>query len=84
MTKGMTRYIRVAARLREEYQDKPFELTALEDAIFVECGTDPRTLKVGIANMIRLKLVTELDKIKVFGVHPKRRFMLLHNNEKLY
>lgn len=84
MSRGLMRYKRVAQRLRERFQDKSFKIQDLEEAIFIECGTDPRTVKVGITRLIRLGLIIEIDKVREFGVHPYRRFKLPKEKKEYY
>ena len=82
MSLGLIKYKRVAQRLREEFKDEEFKLKKLEDAIFIECGTDPRTVKAAIDRMKRLNLLIEVDKVRIFGVMPARKFMLPHTHDE--
>jgi len=84
MSKGLVKYKRVAQRIREEFQSEPFNIKALEDAIFIEIGIDPRTVKKSIEIMIRLKLMEEVDKVREFGVHPTRRFKLSPTQDEYF
>ena len=76
MSSGLMKYKRVAQRLREKYNDKSFNLKQLEDAIFIECGTDPRTIKAALERMDRLELIKEINKNREFGVQNTREFIL--------
>lgn len=82
MTAGLVRYKRVAQRMREQFQDSEFGIQDLEDAIFIECGTDKRTVQAAIDRMLRLKLLLEVDKVREFGVMPARKFKLSHTQDE--
>ena len=76
MTQGIQKYRRVSMRLREKFRDEPFSLRDLEDAIFLECGTDPRTVKSAILMMKRLELMVDVQPEREFGVMPVKIFKL--------
>jgi len=80
---GLIKYKRVAQRLREKGQDS-FKIGELEDAIFIECGTDPRTVKAAIDRMIRLKLLVEIEKPREFGIPYKREFALPQTHNEYF
>ncbi len=84
MSSGLIKYKRVAQRLREQFQEDQFLLKDLEDAIFKECGTDPRTVKSAIERMIRLELMEECDKVREFGVMPTRKFKLSPTQDEYF
>jgi hypothetical protein len=68
---------RVAMRLREQFQDNPFKEKDLEDAIFIEVGTDPRTIRGATEKMLRLKLMEKVgDEKREFGVMPTIKYRL--------
>ena len=73
---GLIKYKRVVQRIKEEYQYKEFPINALEDAIFLECGTDTRTVKSAIDRLIRLKYVIRTNPIREFGIMPTKKFKL--------
>ncbi|MCK5609469.1 hypothetical protein KAR91_46780 [Candidatus Pacearchaeota archaeon] len=76
MSLGLMKYKRVAQRLREKFNDKSFKMKDVEDAIFIECGTDPRTVKSALEKMNRLELIEEINKNREFGVMNTREFKL--------
>lgn len=76
MSVGLMKYKRVAQRLREKFNDNSFKMKDIEDAIFEECGTDPRTVKAALERMYRLELLTEIKKDREFGVMNTREFKL--------
>lgn len=75
MTSGLMKYKRVAQRLREKYEDIPVSIKQIEDVIFVECGTDPRTVKSAMDRLIRLDLIELIkEENRVFGVSPISKY----------
>jgi hypothetical protein len=73
---AVMKYKRVAMRLKEKFKDDNFDLKELENAIFIECGSDPRTVRVAIATMIRIGLICEVYCERVFGVHQTQKYRL--------
>lgn len=84
MTVGMMKYKRTAQRLREKYKDQPFTKKDLEDAIFIECGTDQRTIKAAIDRMKRLKLMEELQEEREFGKERIEKYKLARANDEYF
>lgn len=76
MSKSLMRYKRVASRMRQRFQDKPFTFKDLETAIYKECGTDPRTVAAAIDRMIRLELISRVEQERTFGVMKTEMFIL--------
>ncbi len=82
MSSGLIKYKRVAQRLREQFSEENFKLANIEDAIFIECGTDPRTVKAALERMLRLELIVEIKKSREFGIPYIQEFKLpLSQNE---
>ena len=76
MSSGLMKYKRVAQRLREKFNNGSFKMKDMENAIFIECGTDPRTVKAAIERMYRLELIEEIKKNREFGIENIREFKL--------
>jgi hypothetical protein len=84
MTPGITKYKRVAQRLREKFKNEEFLLQELEDAIFIECGTDPRTIKAALERMQRLKLIEKVETEREFGKPYVDKYKLPHSNNEYF
>lgn len=84
MTSGMVKYKRVAQRLREKHREEAFPIKELENAIFMECGTDPRTVKAAIDRMERLELITKEKPPAEFGVAPVVKWKLSHRKDEYF
>lgn len=84
MTSGMVKYKRTAQRLREKFRSESFELSDLEDAIFIECGTDPRTVKAAKDRMIRLKLLEVVEQEKEFGKPYCEKYRLPPSHDEYF
>ncbi len=79
------KYKRVAQRLREKFQDKEFTLKDLENAIFVECGTDQRTVESAIDRMLRLELIHIVkEKAREFGVMRIVKYKLSPTDDEYF
>ena len=81
---GLIKYKRVMQRIKEQYQENEFPLKALEDAIFLECGTDPRTVKSAIDRMKRLEFIKESEPERKFGVMQTKKFRLINSENEMF
>jgi hypothetical protein len=84
MSVGLIKYKRVAQRLREKFREETFKKEDIEDAVFIECGTDKRTVERAISTMKRLKLLEETEAIKVFGVAPSTKYKLPQTQDEYF
>lgn len=80
------KYKRVAQRMREQVGNEPFSKKDIEEAIFVEIGTDPRTVKGAIERMERLKLIEQVkDSMPVeFGVMREPKYQLTQAKDEYF
>ncbi len=81
---GMMRFKRTTMRLREKYKEEPFSLRQLEDAIFIEIGTDPRTVKAAIERMMRMSLIEKVDVEREFGKPYVEKYKLPHAQNEYF
>ena len=78
------KYRRVAQRLKEKFRSDKFLKTDLEDAIFVEIGTDKRTIDGATDKLIRLKLIEKVSEPREFGVMPTEKYTLSLSQDDLF
>ena len=81
---ALIRYRRTTMRLREKFREEPFSKTELEDAIFIEIGTDKRTVKSATENMLRLKLIEKVENEREFGKPYTEKFKLPHSQNEYF
>lgn len=81
---GLMKYKRVAQRMRENFGLNEFKIEDLEDAIFIECGTDPRTVKAAINRMLRLKLILKVEQKRIFGVESTEKYKLQEGKDEYF
>jgi hypothetical protein len=84
MTAGMLKYRRVCQRLREKFGASTFSIKELENAIFIECGTDPRTVAAAIDRMLRMDLIIAVQEERQFGLKSEKKFKLTPTHDEFF
>lgn len=72
--------------MKEKFKFEPFGLRDLEDAIFVECGTDDRTVKAALEKLLRLNLIEEVivEVDGFFGKTSTKKYKISNSNPFIY
>lgn len=81
------KYQRVAQRLKEKFGFEPFQFAELEKMIYMECGTDQRTVSNAVEIMIKkLSLIVEMpqETNPLFGVKKEKKYKLSDTNIFIY